>query len=257
MPLKKTFIITVGIDSEYRLKNLDLITNYYKTFLNEEDTILIIESLPDESSESKIPFIAEKGLKYTKVVEKSYNLAKNRNYGIEIAINELGAEIICIVDCDALVYKTSFDAVLHELESGRYAWGYPFLENFRNIHRDPKSFALIDNGIINEEMPIESLQRFPTPSCSLFYMFNITKLPTIPKFCEDYCGWGPEDKDFYLTHFDKYGPPVRAKTDVFHINHPKNGTFYNKLKVDRAFALFKEKHGNLNDKRFSTCILLS
>lgn len=204
-------IISIKIDSNDRLNNLDITMEYIKTYF--DCNVILVE-------QNNIPIINNR-YDCNYIFEKTDQFF-NRQRGLNIGVKHSSSNVIAHYDADILLNPIQLITAVRLIEDGSYDMIYPYDGNFYDV---PKSYH--ENIIFNlSSIPLENCKLFNSNSVGGVVVFNKQKFIEGGGANENFKGLGYEDNEIYDRYTKLKYNIARIQGPLYHLNHERKETAY-------------------------------
>lgn len=222
-----SFLIPLRVDSEERVRNLDLLLNELSQI--ENATIWILEADQTPYYKLKVP---ASNIHYTFVEDRDpvFHRTKYLNW----LLREADSDIVGIWDTDVVIRKMQISEAVEAIKMGRAAMSFPYDGRFymlspdmSNVYCRERSFDELEKNI-EQHYLVHGLH-----SVGGAFLVNRKLYLQSGGENEHFYGWGPEDAE-RVKRMEILGLPVyRANGPLFHLYHPrKENSWYGSADIE-------------------------
>lgn len=218
-----TFLIPIRIDSNSRLINLNLVTEFIKKNFN--TTILVLEA--NKSEQVQHPLIDRK------FFVKDDNPIFHRTKYLNKLIKESNTDLIAVWDADVLVDCSQIieaeSMLCHEKMEVVFPYDghfYKVPEMIRSIYKERRDFDIF----------VKNQQKFLLYYWQHFYggAFIVNRKAYIEGGMENenFYGWGPEDEE-RVKRWEILGFKIkRVNGPMYHLDHPRINSWFASKEIE-------------------------
>lgn len=219
-----SFLIPLRVDSEERVRNLDLLLAELTQI--ENATIWILEADRTSSYKLKVP---ASNIHYTFVEDR--DPVFHRTKYLNRLLREADSDIVGIWDTDVVIRKTQISEAVEAVKMGRAAMSFPYDGRFYMLSPDMSNVYCSERSFDELEKNFEQHYLVHGPySVGGAFLVNRKLYLQSGGENEHFYGWGPEDAE-RVKRMEILGLPVyRSNGPLFHLYHPrgKNSWYQNK-----------------------------
>lgn len=225
-----TFLLPVRVDSEDRLKNIDIILRYLDRYF--KTNILILEA--DTSSKISLPSL---NTKMDYIFIKDENEIYHRTHYLNIMIKKCITPILCICDVDAIVSPTQILQAVSRIRNKEFQITVPYSGSNRGIDVITK---FVFSKSLDKNLLEENKFKFRVGSqrsCGGMVFIDYETYITAGLENEYITSWGPDDVD-RVKRMEILGFPCKFEDgELYHLHHTRaiNSLFANLETQNRLY----------------------